>query len=70
VADAVIMQVEWSGRALLRSARAVCPSKDEDRGRVRAGKRTERVVQGEAGAGGRRAELVDKANEDCAWSST
>src|SRR5258708_32835811 len=42
VADAVIMQIEWSARALLRSARAVCPRNDEDRGSVRAWKRTER----------------------------
>src|SRR5258708_5336254 len=36
------MQIEWSARALLRSARAGCPRNDEDRGSVRAGKRTER----------------------------
>jgi hypothetical protein len=37
------MEIEWSARAVLRSARAVCPGDDEDRGGVRAGKRAERM---------------------------
>ena len=48
-------------------ARAVCMGNDEER---ESGEKERTVVQGEGEAGGRRAELVDEAHEDCAWSST